>query len=208
MLLVICRQFGTLSTPHFLPNTPHINRFAQCKLCVLPNTALPPFWRFCRKYSIERISLSIPFTWTIRWALYSIFAAKYSARQPVFAMSSLWPVKYSAIAVLEILPEILNRTYLCFHSRYVDNPMRVTLHIRCQIQCPSAGLRCVNSVPCQIQRYCRFGDSAGNIQLAVSLLSLETCRQFDARYTPHLLQIQCTRSSLHYLNSGRGLFQC
>jgi hypothetical protein len=187
MLLVICRQFGTLSTPHFLPNTPHINRFAQCKLCVLPNTALPPFWRFCRKYSIERISLSIPGTWTIRWALYSIFAAKYSARQPVFAMSSRWPVKYSAIAALDILPEILNRTYLCFHSRYVDNPMPVTLHIRCQIQCPSAGLRCVNFGTCQTQRYCNFGDSAWYIQLTVSQFLIKISRQLDAGYAPNLL---------------------
>jgi hypothetical protein len=56
-----------------------------------------------------------------------------------------------------------------------------------QIQRTSACLCYVNSVPCQIYHNCRFGDSAGNIQLDVPPFPLEICREFGAGHAPHLL---------------------
>ena len=86
LLYVISRQFHAGSTPHMLSNTAHVIRFALWQLWALSNTALLQFWRSCLKYSIERISVSIPDTSIGRCALYSTFAAKHSAHLPAFAM--------------------------------------------------------------------------------------------------------------------------
>jgi hypothetical protein len=66
--------------------------------------------------------------------------------------------------------------------------MRVVLHICCQMQTGSTGLRYVNSGPRQIQ--CNYIScySVFNIQLIVSPLVLLVYRHIDACYAPHLLQ--------------------
>jgi hypothetical protein len=65
--------------------------------------------------------------------------------------------------------------------------MRDILHICCQIQRTSDGLRYVTSGPCQIICNCTFVYLGISIQLNVSPLPMVICRQFDARYFPHLL---------------------
>jgi hypothetical protein len=65
--------------------------------------------------------------------------------------------------------------------------MRVILHISCQIQGTISGLRYAKSGPGQIQ-YNYFSWYTGfNIQLNVSTSILVICRQFNTRYTQHLL---------------------
>jgi hypothetical protein len=65
--------------------------------------------------------------------------------------------------------------------------MRDILHICCQILRTSFGLRYVNSGPCQIQRYCSFGDSARYTQLKSPRFPFQIYRQLDTRSTPNLL---------------------
>jgi hypothetical protein len=102
------------------------------------------------KYSIDRIPAAKGDMWTNRCALYSIFAAKCSARNPDCAISTLNTTESSAATVFQTLPWIFNWTYLRFCCRYVDNLMSVTLHVCCQIHCTYAGLRDDNSGPCHI----------------------------------------------------------
>jgi hypothetical protein len=65
--------------------------------------------------------------------------------------------------------------------------MRVMLHICWQIQLTCSSLHYVNSGRGQIQSYCSTAHSVLNIQLSVSQFLFLMSRQFDARYTPHLL---------------------
>jgi hypothetical protein len=65
--------------------------------------------------------------------------------------------------------------------------LRYILLIYCQIQGTSAGLPCVNSVPCDIPPYFSFWDCAWNIQLNASQFLFQTSQQYDARSAPHLL---------------------
>jgi hypothetical protein len=137
--LKTCQQYHARYAPHLLTNTAHLLLFTFCQLGLRTSPMLLQYCTFCIKYSIERISVSIPDVATIRCALYLTFAVKYSAHQLVCAMSSVCPVKSSVTAVLEILQEIFNWRYLCFHWRHVENSMRVMPHISCLIQCTSAG---------------------------------------------------------------------
>jgi hypothetical protein len=125
---------------------------------------------------------------TMRWALYSTFAAKYREDQPICASSPLEPVKSSVIAVLHIQASIFNWTYLRCYSRYVDNSTLVTHYICCQMDCSASGLCYVNcGGPSQIQRKYCIADSFLNIQINVYPLLLVICRHVGARYTPKLL---------------------
>jgi hypothetical protein len=65
--------------------------------------------------------------------------------------------------------------------------MRVKVHISCQIQHTSAGLRYVNSVRCQIQQYISSAYTVIYIQLKISPLLIVIRLQLDARYNPHFL---------------------
>ena len=70
---------------------------------------------------------------------------------------------------------------------YVGNTMHATLHICCQIQWTQSSLSYAKSRPSQIQRIFSFVYSVLCIQTDVSPHLLLMCRQFDTRYTPHLL---------------------
>jgi hypothetical protein len=85
--------------------------------------------------------------------------------------------------------------------------MRVILQIWCQIQNTSSGLRYVNCGPGHI--HCIYSSiySDFNIHLNVSALLLYISRQFNARFTANLLQIQRTSSSLCYVTCAPGHIQ-
>jgi hypothetical protein len=124
---------------------------------------------------------------TIKCAWYSTFAAKYRAQYPVYAMPSLVPGKSNIITVLDIQASMSNWTYLVRYWWYVDNSMRIILHICCQIQSTKSGVCYAIPVPRQIQ-YNYSSSCAGiNIQLNVSPLRLAVYRQIVACYTPHFL---------------------
>jgi hypothetical protein len=187
LILVVCRKFDARCTPHSLQNSAPISRFLQCQLCDLPNTELMLFWRFWRKYSIERIIVSIGDMSTIRVALYPTFAGKYSAPAPVFITWTPVEDKSNVIPVLHIQDSIFYWTYLRCHWWYLENSLLTTQHNCSQMQRTPACLRYVSSGPCQIHYNCGFTHLGLNIQLHVSPLLLVVCRQFDARYTPHSL---------------------
>ena len=137
------------------------------------------------QYSIDSISAAIGDISTNLYAIYSTFAAKYSAPTPLYIMSTRVEVKSNVILLLHIQACIFDWTYLRFHWRYVDNSMRVSRHICCQIQCTPTGLRNVNTVSCQILCNCRFAYLGFSIQFNVFPLLLVVCRDFDSCYTPH-----------------------
>jgi hypothetical protein len=88
MLLVIYLQFDSRYNPQFLPNTAQICPFLLCQLWA---PSIPPQLQICKlsiKYSIERISAATGGVTTIRCALYSTFAAKYSRPAPAYIMST------------------------------------------------------------------------------------------------------------------------
>ena len=66
--------------------------------------------------------------------------------------------------------------------------MRVILHICCQIQSTTSGLRYVNSGLLQDQRISSFAYSSMNIHLNVSPLLSQICLQLCARYIPYMLR--------------------
>jgi hypothetical protein len=66
----------------------------------------------------------------------------------------------------------------------------------------------LNSGPDHIQLNYSSTYSGFNIQLNVSALQLEICRQFSERYTATLVTIQRTTSSLRNVNCGPGHVQC
>jgi hypothetical protein len=65
--------------------------------------------------------------------------------------------------------------------------MRVTLQFWCQIQRISSSLRCVICSPGHIQGIYSSAYSDFNFHLNVSALLLEISRQFNSRYTAHLV---------------------
>jgi hypothetical protein len=86
--------------------------------------------------------------------------------------------------------------------------MRLILQTLCQIQRTASSLRYLNCEPDHI--HCNYSStySGFNIQLNVSALQLEICRQFSERYTATLVTIQRTTSSLRNVNCGPGHVQC
>jgi hypothetical protein len=113
---------------------------------------------------------------------------------------------YNVITAQYIQASVLNWTYMRWYLWYLDNSMRVILQTWCKIQYTSSSLRHVNCGPDHIQ--CSYSSSyvGYNIQLKVSPLLLEICRQFNARYTvnlvpnkAHMLQFTlCEMCSLPY----------
>jgi hypothetical protein len=78
----------------------------------------------------------------------------------------------------------------------------------CQIQRTFFSLRCLNRCPGHIQFNYSYTYSGCNIQINVSALLLEICRQFSVRYTANLVPIQHTTFSLRNVYSGPGHIQC
>ena len=155
VILDICCQMQDTSA-----RLPYVNSaFYQFQFC-----------RICLKYSIERINVSNRDMSTIRCKFFSTFVVKYSAHRSSFDTQTLESVKYSVIAVLEILPEILNCTNLSFCSRYMDDSMCVILHICCHVQSTCSFLHYVNYGRCKIRCYCSAANSGFNIALNVSTL--------------------------------------
>jgi hypothetical protein len=140
--------------------------------------------------------------------LYPTFTAKYSLHPPVYAMSTLVPVKSNAISVLHIQATIFNWTYLRCYWRYLDNSVRVILQTWCQIQRTSPDLRYMICGPGHIQCIYSSSYSGHNIQLNVSALILEISRK-SMRV---IMQIWChilrTPSSLSYVNEWSRDIQC
>jgi hypothetical protein len=94
---------------------------------------------------------------------------------------------YSVITVEHIQASIFNRRYLRWLWWYSDNSIRAILQSWCQIQRTSASLRNVNCGPGHIQCNYSTAYSCVNVQLNVSALALEICRQFTVRYTANFV---------------------
>jgi hypothetical protein len=124
---------------------------------------------------------------TIHCSLYCKFGAKYSAHPPVYAMWTAVPHIYNVIAAPHIQAPIFNWKYLRCNWRYLDNSMPVIQQNWCQVRRICSSLRYVNCGPDHIQCNCSSAYLGYNIQLIVSPLLLETCRQFNARYTGNLV---------------------
>jgi hypothetical protein len=97
------------------------------------------------------------------------------------------PVKSNKMAFLAIQSSIFNWSYLRCYCWRIDKSMRVTLHTCCETQGTAAVLCYVKSGPGKIQYIYKSCYSVCNIQLTVSPSILLICRQWNARYTPHML---------------------
>jgi hypothetical protein len=166
------------------------------------------------QYSSESICSDIGDISTIQYALYCNLGAKYSARSPVYAMSTLVSDIYNAFTAPHNQASIFNWTYLRCYWRHLDNSMRVIVQTWSQIQRTSSSLYYVHCGPGHIQCSYSSAYTGFNIQLNVSALLLEISRQFYERYTAnmvpntaHILQftlcelwsrdIQCNSSSAY-----------
>ena len=72
-------QFDVRYISHLMSHAAHISRFVLCQLRALSNPAKLLFCIFMLNYSNHRTAVCIANMPTARSALYSIFAAKYSA---------------------------------------------------------------------------------------------------------------------------------
>jgi hypothetical protein len=132
--------------------------------------------------------------------LYPTFAAKYRAQYTVYAMPSLFPTKSNKITFLDIEASIFNWTYLRRYCWYVDNSMRVILHICSQTQPKSSRLRCVKSGPSPIQYNYSSSYAGINIQLNVSPCDWWVIDN-SMRVILHICcHTQCTSAGLRYVN--------
>jgi hypothetical protein len=214
LLLMISRQFNERYTAILVPNTAHVLGFTLCLLWSRTYTMQLQLRIFGLHYSSERISAAIGYISTIQWALYCNPGAKYFARSPVYAMSTVVPDIYNVITVTYIQASIFTWRNLRCYSGYPDISMRVILQTWCQIQRTPSRLLYVNCGPGHIHWNDNTAYSVFNIQLNVSALLLETRLHFDERYTAimvpntaHILQftlcelwsrdIQCNNSSAY-----------
>jgi hypothetical protein len=117
--------------------------------------------------------------------MYCKLGAKNSAHPPVCIMWTVVPAICNVVTSPHIQDLIFNWTYLRWYWRYVDNSMRPTLQILCQIQRTPSRLRYVNCGPGHIQ--CIYSPTylGFNSQLNVSPSLLEICRKFNALYCKH-----------------------
>jgi hypothetical protein len=99
----ICTAIGNISTIQCSlycklgANTAHSLRFTLCELWSRTYTVHLQLHIFRPDYSTERICAAIGYNWTFRCVLYCNLGAKYSARSPVYAMSTVVPDKYNVI---------------------------------------------------------------------------------------------------------------
>jgi hypothetical protein len=124
---------------------------------------------------------------TIQCASYCILGAKYRARTPVYAMSTVVPDIYNVITVTYIQTSKFKWTNMRCYCRYPDISMCVILPTWCQIQRTSSSLRYVNYGPDHIQCNYSSAYSGFNIRQNPSALLLEIIGHVDARYTANLV---------------------
>jgi hypothetical protein len=170
-----------------VPNTAHIFQFALCELWSRRYRLHLQLRIFRLQYSADRISIDIGYISTIQCALYGTHGAKHSAHPPVYAIWTVVPDIYDVITAPHIQASIFNWIYLRCYWRYADIWMRVTLQIWCHIKRTTTSLRYVNCGPDDIE--CNYSSvySGYNIQLIVSPLLLDICRQLNARYTANFV---------------------
>jgi hypothetical protein len=142
---------------------------------------------FRLQYTTKRIGAAIGNMSTIQWALYCNLGAKYRARTPVYAMSTVVPDIYNLITVTYIKTSKFKWTNMRCYWRYPDISMCVILPTWCQIQRTSSSLRYLNCGPGHI--HCKYSSaySGFNIHLNVSALILQISRQCNARYTANMV---------------------
>jgi hypothetical protein len=141
------------------------------------------------QYSAEHIPNPIGDISKIQCALYCKHGTKYSAHPTDYAMWTVVPAIYNELTAPHIQASILNWTYLRRYLRYVANSMRLILQTWCQIQRTSSRLRYVNCGLGHIQYNYSSTYSGCNIQMNVSALLLEICRQFNEQYTANFVPI-------------------
>jgi hypothetical protein len=102
LLLYISHQFNARYTAIFEPNTAHILPFTLCELWSRLYTKYFQLRIFRLQHSTVGVCAAIGGISTIQWALYCNLCAKYSARSPVYAMSTVVPAIYNVITALHI----------------------------------------------------------------------------------------------------------
>ena len=102
-LLVKCRQVSVRYTLYMLPNTGYSIRFVLRELWSLSSPMQLQYGIFMLQCLIECISATIGEMSTIWRALCSTYAAKYWVQHPVCAAWTLVAVKFSVLAVLQIV---------------------------------------------------------------------------------------------------------
>jgi hypothetical protein len=185
--LEIFRHIHPRYTANLVPNTAHILRFTLCELWFRTYTMHLQLLIFKLQYSSERICDAIGDISTIQWALYCNLGAKYSARSPVYAMSTVVPGIYNVATVTYIQASILKWANVRCYWRYSDISMLVTMQIWWHKQRTPSTLRYVNCGPGHIQCSYSSAYTGFNIQLNVSALLLEIYRQFSMRHTANLV---------------------
>jgi hypothetical protein len=172
-------------------NTAYNLQFAQCELLSQTYTMYLQLLKFGLQYSTERICAASGDISIIQCALYCKHCAKYSAHPLDYAIWIVVPDIYNVFTAPQIRASLFNWTYLRCYWRCVDNSMRLILQTLCQIQRTSSRLRYLN----YSSTYAGF-----NIQLNVSALLLEICRQFCERYTVNM--VANTAHILQFMLSG------
>jgi hypothetical protein len=95
-----------------------------------------------------------------------------------------------------LLLEISGQLNARYAAKFVPNTARLIQFTLCELW--------TRDIQCNY----RSAYSGFNIQLNVSALILEICRQFNVRYTANMVPIQRTFFSLRYLNCGSRHVQC
>jgi hypothetical protein len=121
--------------------------------------------RFRLQNSTECIYAAIVDVTSIQCALYCTLGAKYCAHPPVYAMRSVIPDIYNAIAAPHIQVSIINREHLLYCWRYLHNAVLVIPQTWCQVQHTSLSLLYVNCGPGHIQSIYSSAYICLNIQL-------------------------------------------
>jgi hypothetical protein len=141
LLLYISRQFNARYTANLVPNTAHIIQLTLCELWFRTYTMYLQLRIFRLQYSNVGVCAAIIDITSIQCALYCILGAKYRARTPDYAMSTVVPDIYNVITVTYIQASKFKWTYMRCYWRYPDISMCVILPTWCQIQRTSASLR-------------------------------------------------------------------
>jgi hypothetical protein len=169
------------------PNIEHILQFTLPELCSRTYTMKLQVRIFRFQYSTERIVAAIRDISTIQCASFCKIGPKYSAHPPVYGMWTVVSAIYKVFAAPHSLATIFIWRYLRCYWKYLDNSMRLILHSWCQIQRTSSSLRYVTCGPGHMECNYSYVYSGFNVQVNVSVLLLETSRQFNERYTANLV---------------------
>jgi hypothetical protein len=139
--LEVSRQFNACYTAFLVPNTAHILQFTLCDLWFRPYRKYFQHRIFRLEYSTAGVCAAIIDITSIQCALYSILGAKYRARTPDYAMSTVVPEIYNVITVTYIRTSKFKWTNMRCYCRYPDISMCIILPTWCQIQRTSSSLR-------------------------------------------------------------------